>query len=391
MPKLVPFITLCLDAAVGSTSRSCLPPPDSVLKVLGSTMIPPALQPNYSYNWDPVNTPKFEDMHTSRPYAPSDKLVRSGNPVTTSFRCTPNVLPRAGVAMRRLGEKSIMFRSLFDSVPLNRNIANVVASSPASVDMDSLRCVISPVDYISELPLTTPTTETYQSLPDSLDLLGAMPQKPGNDAVLFDREPLLPIDPDFSDDEGDDGSTDSNFTLFEPLHETARLSATEQVDDTVTTLYFEREPFAEIDSDFSEDEEEESDNIKILSKLVAPSTPLRETNLGFEVDVAVMQDAVEVFESDNSSTVESELPSTTSRCTSASSRISQSSTEFHMDNTFLGTTSARDFIDRVRMNEEGKATKKVIAQAWVLCVAAEHADWRSVSSSVNIPGISFIT
>jgi hypothetical protein len=233
--------------------------------------------------------------------------------------------------------------------------------------------------------------ETYQSLPDSLDLLGAMPQKPGNDAVLFDREPLLPIDPDFSDDEGDDGSTDSNFTLFEPLHETARLSATEQVDDTVTTLYFEREPFAEIDSDFSEDEEEESDNIKILSKLVAPSTPLRETNRGFEVDVAVMQDAVEVFESDNSSTVESELPSTTSRCTSASSRISQSSTEFHMDNTFLGTTSARDFIDRVRMNEEGKATKKIIAQAWVLCVAAEHADWRSVSSSVNIPGISFIT
>jgi hypothetical protein len=62
-----------------------------------------------------------------------------------------------------------------------------------------------------------------------------------------------------------------------------------------------------------------------------------------------------------------------------------------MDNTFLGTTSARDFIDRVRMNEEGKATKKIIAQAWVLCVAAEHADWRSVSSSVNIPGISFIT
>jgi hypothetical protein len=58
---------LCLDAAVGSTSRSCLPPPDSVLKVLGFTMIPPALQPNYSDNWDPVNTPKFEDMHTSRP------------------------------------------------------------------------------------------------------------------------------------------------------------------------------------------------------------------------------------------------------------------------------------------------------------------------------------
>jgi hypothetical protein len=186
-------------------------------------------------------------------------------------------------------------------------------------------------------------------------------------------------------------STDSNFMLFEPLHETTRLSATEQVNDTVTTLYFEREPFAEIDSDFFDDEEEESDNIKILRKLVAPSNPLRETNRGFEVDVAVMQDAVEVFESDYSSTVESELPSTTSRCTSASSRISQSSTEFHMDNTFLGTTSARDFIDRVRMNEEGKATKKAIAQAWVLCVAAEHADCRSVSPSVNVPGISFIT
>jgi hypothetical protein len=102
-------------------------------------------------------------------------------------------------------------------------------------------------------------------------------------------------------------STDSNFMLFEPLHETTRLSATEQVNDTVTTLYFEREPFAEIDSDFFDDEEEESDNIKILRKLVAPSNPLRETNRRFEVDVAVMQDAVEVFESDYSSTVESEL------------------------------------------------------------------------------------
>jgi hypothetical protein len=129
------------------------------MKVLDPTTIHPALQPNYSNTWDPVSTTKREDSRTSRPYVPSDKLIWSGNPVITSFSGTPEGLPRAGTAMRRLGERSMILGSLFGSGPLNRNIGPAASSPTAPVDMNPLLAVMSPVGSISEPPLTLFTTE----------------------------------------------------------------------------------------------------------------------------------------------------------------------------------------------------------------------------------------
>jgi hypothetical protein len=54
-----------------------------------------------------------------------------------------------------------------------------------------------------------------------------------------------------------------------------------------------------------------------------------------------------------------------------------------MDNTFVRSTSIRDIRDRLYTGADGKFTKDDYARAWILCVADEHADWRSVSLNVE--------
>ncbi|KAL7777766.1 hypothetical protein CFE70_004436 [Pyrenophora teres f. teres 0-1] len=83
--------------------------------------------------------------------------------------------------------------------------------------------------------------------------------------------------------------------------------------------------------------------------------------------------------------------SITLRSSSESSRVSASSTDFHIDNTFLGSTSARDLLDHATSEFNGVIPRKALASAFIRCVADEHADRRAASPGVHAPGVAFIT
>jgi hypothetical protein len=64
-----------------------------------------------------------------------------------------------------------------------------------------------------------------------------------------------------------------------------------------------------------------------------------------------------------------------------------------MDNTFLVSTSFRDLCDlcdHLHTDADGKSTREDVARAWILCVADEHSDRRSVSPGIEAPGVFFI-
>lgn len=96
-------------------------------------------------------------------------------------------------------------------------------------------------------------------------------------------------------------------------------------------------------------------------------------------------------DSDGSSTVANGEESIGSRSTSISSLDSQASLDFQMENTFLGSTSAQEFLDHLETTSNGTFTKEGIARAWILCVAAEQSDLRHANPNIDAPGVSFIT
>lgn len=67
-----------------------------------------------------------------------------------------------------------------------------------------------------------------------------------------------------------------------------------------------------------------------------------------------------------------------------SSRSSQAS-DLQPDSVLLGSTSARDLTYFIHPSVEGLVSKQQLAQAWVLCVAAEYTKQRSSSSSTVQP------
>jgi hypothetical protein len=61
-----------------------------------------------------------------------------------------------------------------------------------------------------------------------------------------------------------------------------------------------------------------------------------------------------------------------------------------MDNTFLGSTSFRDLCGHLHTDADRNFTRENVTRAWILCVAEEHSDRRSVSPGIEAPGVSFI-
>jgi len=168
-------------------------------------------------------------------------------------------------------------------------------------------------------------------------LLGATPQNPGEDVFLwFDREPIAPIDADFSDDEDDDAAVETHG----PLSKASRYDG-----------------------------------------------------LGLVAHTELALTARKTSDSDKSSTLLSEGHASTPRSASISSRTSQSSTDTNVeiDKLFLGKTCARDLFAELDADSSSMISKEQLARAWVLCVAVEHTNWRETCSVGANLWVPFIT
>ncbi|KAF1835874.1 hypothetical protein BDW02DRAFT_596967 [Decorospora gaudefroyi] len=160
---------------------------------------------------------------------------------------------------------------------------------------------------------------------------------------------------------------------------------------TDAPTWYYREPILEIDPDFSDDEDDSLHTSKIVESICPPSTRSgqhRDGHWGADMPTTSMAASTSA-NLDVSSVVGSS--DTELRSSSHSSGTSASSLDFHMDNTFLGSTSARDLLTHTMTDIDGKISKKALAQAFLQCVAEKHADRRSASPSIAAPGVTFIT
>ena len=184
---------------------------------------------------------------------------------------------------------------------------------------------------------TTPVVESSCVESAHFHLLGAMPQNSGEEVFLwFDREPIAPIDADFSDDEDDDAVVETHG----PLSKASRYDS-----------------------------------------------------LGLVAHTELAKTARKTSDSDKSSTLMFEDQASTPRSVSISSRTSQSSadTSIEIDKLFLGNTCARDLFAELDADSNGLISKEQLARTWLLCVAAEHANWRETCSVGANLWVPFIT
>ncbi|CAA9961058.1 hypothetical protein PTMSG1_04442 [Pyrenophora teres f. maculata] len=129
-----------------------------------------------------------------------------------------------------------------------------------------------------------------------------------------------------------------------------------------------------------------------LAFVSRPTPPPGKDVGGGDANIATLLEnsAMRDLESREPNKLESDA-SITLRSSSESSRVSASSTDFHIDNTFLGSTSARDLLDHATSEFNGVIPRKALASAFIRCVADEHADRRAASPGVHAPGVAFIT
>ncbi|KAI1671231.1 hypothetical protein L13192_04588 [Pyrenophora tritici-repentis] len=201
--------------------------------------------------------------------------------------------------------------------------------------------------------------------------------KDDTNPILYEQEPIPDIDPDFSDDEED---------YLHTYNALVSISATSS-----PPVLYDKKPIPDVDPDCSDDE----DYLRTCNVLASSSPPTPSPGKGvgggfFSLGTVLRKTFISDHESGGPDTPKSDV-SIAFRNSSQSSRVSDSSTDFHMNNTFLGSTSARDLLDRATSGYNGMVSRKAIAAAFVRCVADEHADMRSVSPGVDAPGVTFIT
>jgi hypothetical protein len=202
---------------------------------------------------------------------------------------------------------------------------------------------------------------------------------------------------------------ESKPASVELLSEPDLLSAVPQKNDENASLWFNRDSFEPLNTDISDNEDEKEVDESITKPDISETasspgivtteldhTKLFETSLDEDLDQGIITEMVQMtrktYNLDNAfqTTYGRPSPTSTTSSTFASSYASQGSFDFHMENTFLGTTSARDLEERLSIDAKGNVTKEDPARAWVSCVAAEHSDRRSACPSIVAPGVSFI-
>ncbi|KAF2828130.1 hypothetical protein CC86DRAFT_405140 [Ophiobolus disseminans] len=165
------------------------------------------------------------------------------------------------------------------------------------------------------------------------------------------------------------------FPLYDADHDL--LGATPQSSDKDSCQWFDREPIAPIDADFSDDEDDCEDEMtrKTTSTLSKWS---HYDVFGMNLPSAMPETACLTSDSEEASPLVSE-------------GTLQSLDDVDKDSTFLGSVSACDLTEKVYADAEGMISMKELARAWVLCVAAEHDNRRSPKTTIADLWVPFIT
>jgi hypothetical protein len=291
---------------------------------------------------------------------------------------TPFGLPPAGTALRRLNGGRGNLALHHTSPRRNRSSPNALARvsnlSMTAENDDVVR--EQPVVGVVQAGVITTTTQavgTFIYVADSTNStdLPVMPLSGSNvDSEVklwFEPEPCLPIDSDFSENE-DETEGDMAAVQMKPLSGTTTCSMSSSIPpETHSSLTYEHLKLPE--KDISEED---------------PSAPKLHTKSATLHKISHDVGAYPTNDSNDSSTM---VSGCSTRVSSASSHTSQSLVEFHMDNTFLGSTSFRHLWDHLHTDADGKSTREDVARAWILCVADEHSDRRSVSPGIEAPGV----
>jgi hypothetical protein len=371
--------TIAAQCATTKPSRTFITLPKATPSILGRHILPPAFLTSYTN--DPTPSTVEPSTGTQTPaYARPSMSSWYHNPANSTIRGTPNGLPPAGTALWRLSGTRGNRDSSYPSKRPCRSSPRTSACAPGPIittkndgvsQLYSVKTVEAGViPKVPTSPVTTPmeaaddmkstgplTTSLESSLASDTSLLHS--KADGKVKQWFEPELFLPIDPDFS--ESEDGAEDDTVVPQpKPLREFSSL---------------ERENPHEFDEDVSGE-------ILCAPKCRVERAALPETAYHTSVDADVKDSDVapNVLDLDETST---SVTASITRVTSTSSHTSQASVEFHMDNTFLGSTSARDMCDHLDSDYDGMITKEELARAWILCVADEHSDRRSVSPGIE--------
>jgi hypothetical protein len=379
--------TIAAQSATTKPSRTLITLPKATPSIFDRPVLPPAFLRSYTNDATPSTVEPSTGTQTPA-YARPSMSSWYHSPANSTIRGTPNGLPPAGTALWRLSGSRGNRDSSYPSKRPCRSGPRTSACTPGLItttendgvsQLSSVRTVVAGViSTVSTSPVTTPmeaaddmkstgplSTSLESSLASDTSLLDS---KAGEEVKQwFDPEPFLPIDPDFSESENE-AEEDTVVPQPKPLREVSSS---------------ERENSHEFDEDVSGE-------TLCAPKFRVERAALPETahHTSVDADVNDSDVAPNVLDSDETST---SFTAYSTRATSTSSHTSQASVEFHMDNTFLGSTSARDMCDHLDSDYDGTITKEELARAWILCVADEHSDRRSVSPGIEAPGVSFIT
>jgi hypothetical protein len=306
----------------------------TAIEVAGLTTLPPAFMPGYTdervlSRTEPIedNTPAYaRSSHSYWFRHPANKLAQE------KFARAESAGPL------RSSEPKLKAAPLSDpSVPeCSRKEVEIEGGRTQDAQNDSstdkgISSGISSAAIAPNAP-TMSIDASYESSPEEQDKATVLDPSPNSASTLHS---------------GTTQVEDAAALSYPPLQQAdyVLLGATLQNPGDDVIIWFDREPIAPIDADFSDDEEDES------------------TSEGLS----------------------------TSRSLPMSSSTSQSSIEDQMDRTFLGSTCARDFSNHLHHATNDMVSKKQVAEAWVLCAAAEDASRRSGSQPDTLLWDFYIT
>lgn len=350
--------------------KTCEPSSGHAIEVTGS----PTLAPVFLSSYRNEQVPLRQDLtnNTTPAYARSSMSHWFSNPANKIARENIAKGIRSTLAPVRAGKKrplsdrrsfvpvertSTSAQCSLQSRPSQMAYSTVIAATPAPpAAVDAIVEGHTPPQYSLRV-----TRSCKIAVPTSVELIG-------NSEVdlAFEYDSPIAVKPE-----------PVAYLSYAPIDEDDLLGATVQSSEEQSVVWFDREPVAPIDFDFSDDE---GDDEHIDSPI--PSTLSRYGDLLINSRTANAETARVASDSDKSSTHVFVLQSPTSPSTSVSSHSSQASDDVAAETILLGNTRARDPMDRLPSGPEDMVSKLELAQAWVLCVTAEHTLQQPISSSI---------
>jgi hypothetical protein len=378
--------------------------------------------PSSRQDYNPSSTARWDEPEQVPAYATRSHASWFSNPTNTMVRgvqygnpCTVAELQR--VAHRKTVSSQVKVEAL--KQPIFEVADKMVADKARStiVSDDSVTSSDVADDKIPEAEVeaslkaverrdsSSSLTRVYVPLSGKITTSTAIVTDPLLDCTTFrtdsdissswsDREPIAEVDPDFSDDEDDDLiASSSSVRICVPFSGKMASSAdvvtdplldgiTFREDNDTSPTWFDRDSIPEPDPDFSDDEDDHPS-----TSLTIKDTVDQHVGAWVASVPIILKKASKVAMSSDADSSDGCAVRTSSK----SSRTSAQSADFHLDNTYLGGIAARNLLDNIKLDRDGKANKEAIAHAYVLCVATEHTNRRSFSPNYKAPGVSLIT